>query len=447
MAVVIDADVWEPNPALYIFLFASSLLSILCFPVNSNPRASNVLDHSLSPSLSRFRRNFIFLFSISSVMEGLWAVFGEYELTHYGVSKDQMVLSLCIGCVAALFVGSFLGILSDLIGQKKVCLLFFMLHLFVAIWKRVNANPSVWIASICLSLASSIFFFNFETWMVVEHEQQGLRQDVLNEMFWLMSLVESASFIGSQVLGNWLIAGNAESITHSLPVAAAILAIVALIFASRGWKEFPQTAEYKNYQIKFHTLFADRRIWLLSWVQACVHFSSSVFWILWAPTMVADGREILLGLLYPCFLGARMLGSTAFPWFNGPLSLRTEEYLVYIFILMGSVLSIVAFDYQEIEALLILFCIFHACVGLVLPSLARLRTMFVPNELRAGMMSLSLFPSHAAFLFFLVQRSYCHNLENSTIIAAGALGLFTAAGCMHMLKRLGKQLHQDWHKS
>lgn len=56
-------------------------------------------------------------------------------------------------------------------GQKKVCLLFFMLHLFVAIWKRVNANPSVWIASICLSLASSIFFFNFETWMVVEHEK------------------------------------------------------------------------------------------------------------------------------------------------------------------------------------------------------------------------------------------------------------------------------------
>lgn len=56
-------------------------------------------------------------------------------------------------------------------GQKKVCLLFFMLHLFVAIWKRVNASPSVWIASIYLSLASSIFSFNFETWMVVEHEK------------------------------------------------------------------------------------------------------------------------------------------------------------------------------------------------------------------------------------------------------------------------------------
>lgn len=78
---------------------------------------------------------------------------------------------------------------------------------------------------------------------------------MLNEMFWLMSLFESASFIGSQVLGNWLIAGSAESITRSLPVAAAILAIVALIYGCRGWKESPQTAEYANYQIKFHALF------------------------------------------------------------------------------------------------------------------------------------------------------------------------------------------------
>lgn len=45
-----------------------------------------------------------------------------------------------------------------------------------------------------------------------------------------------------------------------------------------------------------------------------------------------------------------------------------------------------------------------------------------------------------------LQRSYCHNIGNSTIIAMGALGLFTAGGCMHMLKRMGKQPHQDWHK-
>lgn len=47
-------------------------------------------------------------------MEGLWLVFGEYELVYYGVGKEQMVLFLCLGYAAALFAGTFLGMLSDL---------------------------------------------------------------------------------------------------------------------------------------------------------------------------------------------------------------------------------------------------------------------------------------------------------------------------------------------
>jgi TRAP-type uncharacterized transport system fused permease subunit len=105
---------------------------------------------------------------------------------------------------------------------------------------------------------------------------------------------------------------------------------------------------------------------------------------------------------------------------------------------------------QEIGVLVTLFCLFHACVGLILPSLARLRTMYaklsvlslnfgstyqkkkkkkkikvlavnffmwicvdssaincvnryVPNELRGGMMSLSLAPANAAILLFMIQ--------------------------------------------
>lgn len=42
-----------------------------------------------------------------------------------------------------------------------------------------------------------------------------------------------------------------------------------------------------------------------------------------------------------------MLGSTAFPWFvNGPVSLRTEDCLLYLFSVTGIVLSLVAYDYQ-----------------------------------------------------------------------------------------------------
>ncbi|KAL7231697.1 hypothetical protein ACSBR2_009851 [Camellia fascicularis] len=457
MGLVIESDVWEPNQSLYVFILVSCFLSIFCLPqfsANSN-RAPTPFDYSVPASFLRFQRSFILLFSLCSVMEGLWSVFGEHEFEQYGVNREQMVLSLCVGYAAALFIGTFLGMLSDLIGQKDVCLIFCILHLFVGMWKRICPHLSVWLASICLSLASSIFSFSFETWMVVEHEKIGHRQDSLNDMFWLMTFAESASFMGSQVIANWLIPSNVETSVLSPSTAAVLLAILSIIFVTHGWKEVPQTAVLKDYAISFKDymksfkayIFGDKQVWLLAWAQACVQFSIAVFWILWAPTIVADGREVRLGLIYPCFLGARMLGSTVFPWFfSGPLSLRTEDCLVYVFIVMGFVLSIVAYDYQEIGVLVALFCLFHACVGLLLPSLARLRTMYIPNELRGGMMSLSLAPANAAILFVLLQRGYYQSIENSTIMAFAALGLFSAAGCLHLLKRLGKQPHQTWHK-
>lgn len=411
-------------------------------------RISNIFDSSLSASFPRFRRNFLLLYSIFSVMEGLWSVFGEYELVYYGIEKEQMVLSLCIGYAAALFLGTFVGVLSGIIGQRKVCLMFCALHLFVALCKRILGHSNLWLASICLPLASSIFSFSLETWMVVDHEKLGYRQESLDEMFWLLTFFESASFIGSQVLINQFTESSEGNLTKFPTCATFLLAILATIFISKGWKEATRTTAVKNH-IKLFVpyVFADKHVLVLAWAQACLQFSATVFWVLWAPTIVADGRGVHLGLIYPCLLGARMLGSTGFPWlFGGPLSLRTEECLVHVFILSASILSIVAYDYQEIGVLVALFCLFQSCVGLILPSLARLRTMYVPNELRAGMIGLSFAPANAAILFVLLQRGYYKNIENSTIIGFAAIGLFSAAGCMYLLKRWGKQSHRNLHK-
>ncbi|XP_073037889.1 uncharacterized protein [Primulina eburnea] len=449
MGVVIESEIWEPNKVVYIFLFISSFFSIFLYPARS---AANVFDHAPTVSFLRFQRDFLLLYSLSSVMEGLWDVFGEYELTYYGLNKEQMLVLLCVGCAVSLFIGSFLGVLSDLVGHKKLCLLFYMLHLFVNILKMVNSTPAIWLASICLSLASSIFSFSFETWIVIEHDKLGQRQDSLNHMFWLMTFFESASFIGSQVLGNYLIDGDVNKNIRSKWNVAVVLVVVAIIYVTQGWKEAPKRTLFKDYSIVFHRRILcdfhllDKRIWLLSLAQASVHFSVTAFWILWAPTVVADGREVSLGLIYPCMLGSKMLGSTGFPWLlPGSLAIRTEEYLVYVFIIMGTALSIVAFDYQDIDILVVLFCIFHACMGLVLPSLARLRTMYVPNEVRGGMMTLSLAPANAAVLVFLMLRGYCQYIGNSTLTAFAAFGLFSAAGCMYVLKKWGKQLHQSKH--
>ncbi|PPD98485.1 hypothetical protein GOBAR_DD04475 [Gossypium barbadense] len=426
MGIVIETFIWEPSSSVFIFIFFSSFLLLSLFPFYLSKHApttksSSLSDHPFSSSSPRFQLYFLLLYSLASVLDGLWLVYGEFELVYYGINKEDTVTFMLIGFGAALFVGSLLGLVSDLIGRKKTCLVFFILHLIVGIWKMVAPSPSFWVANLCLSLATSIFSFSFETWAVVEHDKvdskPGHRQDILNETFWLMTFFESASLIGSQVIGNWMVGGNLEKGIGSPSIAATLLAILGIACMSRHYDGTTKIMTFKDYRMSFSVyILGDRRIWLLACAQACLHFSIAVFWILWAPTLVVS-----------------KLSSWKLDFFE-------------VFHLKALLLSIIAYDYEEIGVLVTQFSLYHACIGLILPLLARLRTMYVPNELRGGMISLSLAPANAAILFILMQRGYYRTIENSTMIAFAAVGLFMAAGCMYVLKRCGKQPYQNWHK-
>ncbi|KAJ6378477.1 hypothetical protein OIU78_028673 [Salix suchowensis] len=451
MGVEFESSKWEPTLSLYGFIIMCCFSSIALFPrfFNKSLSLSPFADQSLSPTSHRY---FLFLYSLASAMEGVWSVFGDFEFVYSGTSKEQILFSLILGFGSSLLLAPLLAFLFDSIGgHNKACLVFCILHLFVGIWKRIvpQSHPCVWFLTLSSSLATGIFSFAFEAWIVLENENQGYRLRALTNTFWLMTFIESASLIGSQVLVNWLLASDVDTGIASSSTATIFIAIIGIFCVTKGWKQTPHYAPVKDRRwMSYVNIFSDKRILLLGFAHACLQFSIAIFWILWAPTLVADGREVHLGLIYPCLMGSRMLGSTVCPWlFGGSSSLRIEDCLVYAFTVMGLALSIVAYDYQEIGVLVSLFCLFHAGVGLIIPSLARLRTIHVPNELRGGMISLSLAPANAAILFLLILRGYYQNIENSTMVALAALGLFMASGSMHLLKRLGKQPFGNWHKS
>ncbi|KMZ61817.1 Major facilitator protein [Zostera marina] len=452
MGVVVESEVWEPQPFFYLLLFFFSSSSILLFPYFSSSArtkhhaSSSSIDFGSSATFPRFQRSFLVLYSLASLISGLGSVFGDSEYQHYGASREQIVMCLAAGVAVSLLVGTFLGMISDITGPRKACMVFCILHLIVGFLKSVTKHPSVLLTSICLSLASSLMSFSFETWMVSEHEK-GYRKDLLTDTFWLMTFSESSSLIGSQVLANFMVKDtNKGFFTPSTP--AALLALLSIIYISKEWTGYKHSFSIHKYRESFYDqVLGDKKVWILALAQGFLHFSIYMFWILWAPTTVADGREVQLSLLYPCFLGSKMLGSTAIPWFfSGASPFRNDDSLTAAFVIAGLCLSVVAYDYQDVGVLLLLFCIFCACTGFIIPSLARLRTLYVPNEMRGGMISLSLAPSHIAILFFLLQGGYYRNISNSTIMAMAAIGLFSAAGCIHALKRWKKQTPENWHK-
>lgn len=83
----------------------------------------------------------------------------------------------------------------------------------------------------------------------------------------------------------------------------------------------------------------------LIWEYQTEWFLRVVFFVIFLSAQ-ADGRVVHLSLIYPCFLGSRMLGSTVFPWFFSGSVLHNEDYLTTAFAVAGLAFSIVAYDYQ-----------------------------------------------------------------------------------------------------
>ena len=126
--------------------------------------------------------------------------------------------------------------------------------------------------------------------MVVELDKLGYRRYILIDIFWLITFFESASFIGSQVLANWLLGSDVKKSVVVPSIASGILVMITIIYITKCWVETPRMAIFKDCRMSFYTCIScDRRIWLLPRAQPCIRFSIAVFWILWAPTLVAGG--------------------------------------------------------------------------------------------------------------------------------------------------------------
>nr|CAB3481911.1 unnamed protein product [Digitaria exilis] len=460
MGVVIEREEWALTPLAYPLLSVAALAAVLLLPYFSTRAAAHAagppspFDVAAGPFL-RFRRAFLVLFALASVVEGIQSVFGEDEFVRCGLGREQMAARLAATAAVALFPGAISGVISDKIGYNKfsadfcrgprrACIFYWVLQLAVGALKSFNVLRCAWINNFILALASSVFSFSFETWLVVEHEKQDQKQDLLFDTFWLMTFFESVSHIGSQEITNVLVGG--EDRRFWLPYAlAATLSVVGILYIRNVSSTTQHASAVGSYQKSFFAhVLRDKRVLILVLAQASVHFAVSAFWFLWAPIIVADGRYTQLSLIYPCFLASRMLGSAGFPWFYGATApLRNEDSLTIAYIGAGLALSIVAYDYQDIGTLVILFCIFHACVGFILPSLARFRTMYLPNELRGGMMSFSLTLANAAIFVFLLQGAHRRSVANSTILGLASCGLLGAGGCIHMLRRWRKHTRQN----
>eukprot|EP00249_Psilotum_nudum_P016047 c25631_g1_i2 orf=230-1588(+) len=445
MAMDEEEEMWRTPSWLYpCILAASAVVLYYRSRMLSQDKMMTFCNSFLPVSFLSFQRVFLGIFFLASVAEGLQFVYGEALYQSNGLKRENMASLLAVGYLSSLFVGTFLGIATDCIGRKKACIFYGLLQLVSSLAKQSTRYRVLLFGSVSQGLATSLYSCTFETWMAAEHEKLAFRHEWLSDTFWIMSFGVAVVAIGSGALVNLLV--KSLSLGLAAPSVASAFVSVLLVFGVAFlWEENLSTSQTKPCVniIGILQSLGGRKILLLGWTQACLDFAVSVFWFLWSPTLVADGRLVHFGLIYPCLMASIMLGSAvAATLLCGPLSERPENFLRFVFGVAAFSLGVPAYDYQEIGILVASFCAFHICSGIAWPSLARLRSIYIPNDHRAGVISLFRMPFNAAIVFVLMKGGLYHAIDNSTIFTLSIIGLLSGIYCLHLLNQWQVQLQE-----
>lgn len=439
-----EVEVWRSPSWLYPAILTSCALLLLLLYRTRKDTGTLSLPISLPASFLSFQRKFLAVFFVASVAESLDAVYGESLLKHKGLKRDDIALLLAAGNIASLFVGTILGFLTDYMGRKKACVMYCLLQMMSSLAKHSNQNAALWIATIAQGLGTSLLLCAFETWMAAEHEKSGFRPEWISETFWLMAFGGSVTAIGSGGLANFLVKWHSLGMVAPSMAAGALAGFSAIVIIL-WWEENSLSSHSKVWgstKSTFQALY-DKKIVALGWTHACFDFASTVFWFLWIPTLVADGRELHSGIIYPCLMASEMLGSIiAAMLLCGPWNVRPEDFLRWVILCAMLSLMVPAYDYQEIGVLVTAFCIFHICYGIAWPTLARLRSIYIPTEQRASVISLFRVPVNIAVVFILINGSIGRHLENSSIFSFASAGLLSGVYSLYLLNYQRRQSHE-----
>uniref|UniRef100_A0A7I4C1F8 Major facilitator superfamily (MFS) profile domain-containing protein n=1 Tax=Physcomitrium patens TaxID=3218 RepID=A0A7I4C1F8_PHYPA len=378
------------------------------------------------------------LYVVMPVADGLLQVHWQALYQSYGLSTAEMMTLLAVGHGSSLFLGTFLGISSDSLGRKRASILYCILQALGCLAKLSSNYEVLSVGHVCLGLASSLYFSVFEAWMTTEHEKVGFKQELLSETFWMMAFASGIVGISSGAIANVLMEQQALS-ARAPSVVAGFVTFLCLLTIIFGWNENVGTLYGGLSKPLLNGIQAlrDKRIALLGLTQAGFDLSIAVFWLLWTPTLVADGREVQTGLIYACLMGSMMLGSSiAASFLCGPYNVIPEIYVPYVLFVAGASLILPAYDYQDIPVLVTCFSVFHICVGIAWPSLARLRSIYIQNDRRATMLSLFRAPVSAILLLILIRGVSSTKFENSTVFSIAILGLMSGAACIRQIAQL-----------
>lgn len=401
-----------------------------------------------SQSFKSFRNNYLIVYSLQMLGDWLQGpyVYALYE--HYGYSPAQIGQLFIAGFGSSMLFGTFVGALADKLGRKNAALGYVVTYSLSCCTKH---SPNYWVlmvGRVLGGIATSLLYSAFESWLVAEHFKRGYSEQALGQTFsWAVFLGNGLMAILAGFMGDYLV--EKMGLGRVAPFDAAIVFMIAGgVLIVMTWPENygDQSSHDLSQQFTkaWEAIVADPCIALLGAIQAMFEAAMYSFVFLWTMSMSPNKEAIKHGLIFVNFMTASMLGS----FLAGMLMKRArpEAYMKGVFgvatvaLLVPMVMALDTTKNPELKGKpittsgqiqLIAFCVFETCVGVFWPSMMKMRSDYVPEELRATIINIFRVPLN---LFVCVVLG---NVEAFPL--AGMFGLCVAFMAVSMVSQVQLQ--------
>ncbi|MED6109364.1 hypothetical protein PIB30_032844 [Stylosanthes scabra] len=355
-----------------------------------------------SSAFNSFKNNYLLVYSLMMAGDWLQGPYVYYLYSTYGYGKGEIGQLFIAGFGSSMLFGTIVGSLADKQGRKRACVTYCITYILSCITKHSPQYKVLMLGRVLGGIATSLLFSAFESWLVAEHNKRGFDQQ------WLSLTFSKAIFLGnglvaivSGLFGNVLVDTLSLGPVAPFDAASCFLAIGMAIILSTWTENFGDPSENKDLLTQFRgaavAIASDEKIALLGAIQSLFEGSMYTFVFLWTPALSPNDEEIPHGFIFATFMLSSMLGSSLASKLMARASLRVEGYMQIVFAVSAAALMLPILTTFIVSPTkekgggisfsgsiqLLGFCTFESCVGIFWPSIMKMRSQYIPEEVDA----------------------------------------------------------------
>lgn len=332
-----------------------------------------------NPAFVDFQQKYFRVYFLALLAEWLQGPY-LYKLYHdYGFVDPFIGIIYVCGFVASIFFGTYIGMLADRLGRKKVCVLFTVLYSICCFTKLSRNFFVLCIGRVLGGVSTSLLFSAFDGWYVFEHTQsyqfptEWLDVTFSKATFYNSVIAISAGFIAN-LLSEWMQFGPVAPYVFAIPFLITAGLLIQITWSENHGRSSGQAC--KGCCEGLRLILMNRSIFLIGAVQAMFESVMYIFVFLWTPVLLPADPP--LGIVFSSFMCAIWIGGSVFEL------LITKKYkttTIVCFVVYGVMLANAGAAFASAnhpKSSYFLFLIIELLCGIYFPAMGSLRTKVLP---------------------------------------------------------------------